>query len=102
MRLLGYAWWSRTDYTATRADKVLLVDASGGARTITLPAAATMTGKRYTIKRTSASNNVIIEGNLSETIDGAANKTITTQHGFITILCDGTGWHIIATGGTIT
>jgi hypothetical protein len=91
-----------TDYTALRTDEVILVDASGGARTITLPAAASMTGKRYTIKRTSASNNVIIEGNASETIDAAANKTITTQHGFVEVLCDGAGWQIIASGGTIT
>lgn len=90
------------NYTATFQDQTILVDASGGARTITLPAAASVPGKRYTIKRTSASNNVIVDGNASETIDGATTKTITTQHGFITIESDGTNWQIVALGGTIT
>lgn len=87
---------------ASNTGTVYLCDASGGAITVTLPAAASSTGKRLVVKRTSASNNVVLDANSSETIDGATTKTITTQYGFLDIVCDGAGWHIIASGGTIT
>ena len=91
-----------TTYTATEDDNTILCDASGGAFTITLPAAAGVTGQRLTFVRTSSSGNVVIDGNGAETINGAATKTITTQYGAITIQCDGTGWYILHSIGTIT
>jgi hypothetical protein len=91
-----------TNYVATANDDVILVNAAATTRTVTLPAAAGLLGKQLTVKKTSVSNSVIVDGNLSETIDGAASKTITTQWGFLTVLCDGTGWMIVASGGTIT
>ncbi len=89
-------------YTATAADETILANATGGAFTVTLPPAAGLVGKRFTIKRTSASNNVVVDGNGSETIDGAGTKQLGSQHSFITIACDGSNWFIVASGGTVT
>lgn len=88
--------------TATWTDEILLCDAAGGAFTETLPAAQAMSGRELTIKRTSASNNVTVDGNASETIDGATTKVLTTQYAFIRIVSNGTAWSIVASGGTVT
>jgi hypothetical protein len=84
------------DYTLTASDRTVVVDASGAARTMTLPAAASHAGRIYTIKKTdSSANTVTIDGNASETIDGATTKVLTAQFEVVTIQCDGANWHII-------
>lgn len=84
------------NYTATVDDFTLLVDASGGSKTITLPAASGNTGKIYVIKKTDSSGNTVtIDGDGSETIDGATTKVISTQYVSFMIQCDGSNWWII-------
>lgn len=85
------------NYTATIEDDVILCDSSGGAFTILLPSAATVTGKIITIKMVGAgANAVTLDGADSETIDGGTtDNTIDAQYDFLTIYCDGTNWHII-------
>lgn len=73
----------------------VLVDASGGARTITLPAAALHTHRIYNIKKIDVSvNAVTIDGNAAETIDGAATQTLAVQWDSYTIQSNGTEWFI--------
>lgn len=98
-----------TSYTASGNDGVIVGNPTGGNITITLPAASGGTGaigrdKVYIIKNIHASNSVIVDGDGSETIDGATTKTITTQYGFLQIVADSANarWHIISSGGTIT
>lgn len=84
------------NYTATAADEVILCNVTGGGITITLPAASSNTNKCFTIKKTdSSTNTVTVDGNASETIDGATTYSITIQYESITIVCDGSNWHII-------
>jgi hypothetical protein len=83
-------------YTATASDFTIRVDASGGAVTITLPAAASHTGRLYRIKKVDGSANAVtIDGNAAETIDGAATQSTTTQYASFTIQSNGTNWDII-------
>ncbi len=83
------------NYTATEDDEFISCDATGGAITITLPAVATTrVGKRYTVKKIDASNNVILDGNASETIDGATTKTLSSQWAVMTIVNTGSAWLI--------
>lgn len=89
-------------YTILSTDDTIIGDASSSPFTATLPTAVGIAGKRYTIKRISASNNVTLAGDGSETIDGAASKALATQYAFLTVQSDGTSWHIIASGGTIS
>lgn len=83
--------------TATGDETVIPVDATSGAITVNLPAAATIgSGKRYIIKKIDSSTNAVtIDGNSTELIDGAQNTTLNTQYESLEIICDGTGWHII-------
>jgi len=76
---------------------VVLCDASSGAFTVTLPAAATLVGKQYDIKKIDSSSNVVtVDANGSETIDGSLTILIPAQYSDITIVTDGTNWHILA------
>lgn len=79
---------------ATR--QTVAVDATAGAITITLPAAASCTGRRYDIKKVdSSANAVTIDGNAAETIDGAATKVLSAQYSAATVISNGSGWWII-------
>lgn len=84
-------------YTAVVADDVILCNATGGAMTVNLPAASGKAGKKLTIKKTDVSANAVtIDGNASETIDGATTQSIGSQWEAVTIVCDGTNWQIVA------
>jgi hypothetical protein len=75
---------------------VVLVDATGGATTITLPAAASNTGRVLTIKKIDVSGNTMtLDPDGSETIDGNTTVSSVTQHESFTIFCDGTEWWIL-------
>jgi hypothetical protein len=83
-----------TSVTLNNTDGVVLVDASGGVRTVTLPSAST--NYKYVIKKVdSSSNNVIINPAGGNTIEGASSKTLTTQYQFETLISNGTTWYLI-------
>lgn len=86
-----------TTYSATGNDDVISVDASGGSWTLSLPAAASNTGKILTIVRTdqTLANAVTIDGNASETINGSTTRKLATQYESYTIQCDGSNWIIL-------
>lgn len=84
-----------TTYNATTANDLILANPSGGAFTINLPAASGNTGKVLRFKKISSDfNAVTIDGNASETIDGATTTTLNTNNETLTIVCDGTNWTI--------
>jgi hypothetical protein len=84
-----------TTYTATIDDDVITCS-TGSAWTLTLPAASTATGKVLEIKKTSSDlNGLTIDGNASETIDGATTVILYLQYEAIKIVCDGSNWFII-------
>lgn len=85
------------NYTATATDHTILVDATAGVVTITLPAAAASVGREYAIKKIDASANAVtIDGNGAELIDGAATQSLATQWKSMIIQCNGTAWFILA------
>ena len=86
-----------TPFTLDSTHHTLLVDATAGAKTVNLPAASGCTRRRYTVKKTdSSANAVTLDGNASETIDGAATYALATQYKAVTVQCDGTNWHVVA------
>lgn len=85
-----------TTYTATLLDRTILCDATGGAFTVTLPAAAASKNLKLTIKKIDSSLNAItIDGNGSETIDGVTTQKLYSQYDAITIHCNGSAWYIL-------
>ncbi len=86
-------------YSATWADEIILVDASGAAVTVTLPPPASYPNVPITIKKIDSSTNVVtINPNATETIDGAASQSLSAQNAFITVVSDGVNWYIVASG----
>lgn len=77
-------------------DRVILVDTTAGAVTVTLPAVATCAGLVLNVKKIDgAANNMVIDGNGAETIDGAANITTATQWASYTVIATAAGWMIL-------
>ena len=77
-------------------DATVLVDATSGAVTMTLPAAAAALGMVVSVKKTDASANAVtVDGLGAETIDGAATKVLAAQYNVVTIHCDGATWWIV-------
>lgn len=79
-------------YTVLVTDEVLLVDASGGAVTIALPAIASFEGFRLEIIVTNNANTITLDGDGSETINGQTTLTVAAVYGRVTLLCTSTGW----------
>jgi hypothetical protein len=83
-------------YTITDGDDVILCDATSAAFTLTLPKAGLHGGRVFYLKKVDASANAItIDGDGSETIDGAATQSLSVQWESKTLTSDGTGWFII-------
>lgn len=72
---------------------IVLVDASGGNRTITLPDATACSGRQYIIKKIdSSANTVTVATQTGQTIDGQASVGLNTQYQFIKIVSNGQNW----------
>lgn len=80
-------------YTITVGDDVVLVDATTGAITVTLPKAGPYVGISFTVKKIDASANAVtVDGDGAETIDGAANTPLAAQWDRVTVVSNGTAW----------
>lgn len=87
------------DYTVldTDRDKLIKCDATSGTITISLVAAATAgDGFELAVKKSdSSANTIIIDGNASETVDGATTLTLSNQYEVAILICDGSNWFVM-------
>jgi hypothetical protein len=73
-----------------------LVDASGSAVTIDLPAAASCSGRIYVIKKIDNSGNAVtVDANSTENIDGSGTYGLASQWKYVKIQSNGTQWYVI-------
>jgi hypothetical protein len=85
-----------TAYTVTAADYSIFCNASGAARTATLPTAVGIGGKIYNVKKVDSSGNACtVDGDGSETVDGATTFDINVEGESITIQSNNVGWYIL-------
>lgn len=85
------------NYTATVNDHTIICNNSGGAITISLPAASGCSGRVYVIKKVSAILlNVTIDPNGAETIDGSSTRVLTLQYEGVMLQSDGSNWFVIS------
>ena len=81
--------------TIGATEDVSLVDSAAAPATMTLPSATT-SGKIVRVKKTdSSANAVVVQRGGTSTIDGATTKILYSQYESITVVSDGTNWHII-------
>jgi hypothetical protein len=87
-------------YTVLDGDgyDTILVTTGNTDRTITLPTAVDNSGRKLTIKKVdSGTGTVTVDGEGSETIDGATTKVLSAQYTSLAIQCDGSAWHATST-----
>ena len=89
---LGYVSKS-ANYTATIDDNTIEVTATG--KTITLPTAASIGGRIYTVKLT-ASGSGTVATTCSQTIDGSTTYSLASQYKYVTVMSTGSNWIVIA------
>ena len=83
-------------YTLSSTDSLVLGDATAGAFTLALPDATTCQGRRYMLKKTDSSANVVTVGTTnSQTIDGATTTALSTPYASIDVVSDGSNWQIV-------
>ena len=83
-------------YTLTRLDSVLLVDATAGAVTVTVPAAADYADRQWIVKKIDASANAVtLDATGANTIDGAGTLALASQWDSTRIASNGTAWFVV-------
>ena len=82
-------------------DGVIFADATAGIFTLTLPKVTDDVPDRYVIKKIDSSGNAVtVDGDGSETIDGAASISLATQYDSATLITDGASWFVVGKVGT--
>jgi hypothetical protein len=81
------------NYAPAITDGIVRCDPSAGGFNVALLApSASIANRLHWIKNVTSSTNTITVVPASGTIDGAANKTITTAYGSMRVWCDGSNW----------
>ena len=88
------------DVTVAVTDHIIVVNKTSGAATaVNLPAGSTVdTGKIYIVKDgkgDAGTNNITIDGDSAETIDGQTTRVINQNYEATTVVWNGTEWNII-------
>jgi hypothetical protein len=76
-----------SNYTVNSSDETIVVNATSGAITITMPNASTSIGGKFTIIKNDSSPNAV-----TVTPVNASSRTLATQYSFVSCICDGTTW----------
>jgi hypothetical protein len=87
-----------TALAAADVNKVILSTGGAGGITVTLPdpTLAAVIGKPIDIKKVdAAAGGITVDNFAAETIDGATSVLIASQYQSISVVSDGTNWHII-------
>jgi hypothetical protein len=93
------------NYTVLDTDPDLIfIGALSAHATITLPTAADNAGRTIAVVLAGdpGAYNVIVDGEGSETINGATTKTNSDQYSVLKVTCNGTAWFITGSAGTWT
>lgn len=89
------------NYTVASGDPPILVDASGGARTISLPHPSLVKGQEVVVKKIDSSANAVTVNTtltgapasaVASTIDGATSVSLPTQYDRVRVANDGVNW----------
>lgn len=84
------------NYTLDDAETVVSFDASGGARTATLPPAADVTNRIYIIQKIDTSVNIVtVDGDSSETVGGLTTWLLYNAGDTVAVQSDGSNWLVL-------
>jgi hypothetical protein len=83
------------NYTVASSDFIILDSASSAANTVTLPAASASKGRYIIVVKTDTSTNAVtVAAAGTDTIQGSATKSLTSQYSKVILISDGTStWY---------
>lgn len=85
-----------SNYTIGASDTVIFANATSGNVAVTLPAASSLAGYRFYIKRIDGSSNTVtVQRTGGDTIDGMTSFTIDQQYTAIAVISNGSAWYIL-------
>jgi hypothetical protein len=73
-------------------DHIILANSAAGAITLTLPAAASVPGRLITVKRAAGGNNVTVEADGADTLDGGTNVVLGALYDAVRLVSFGNAW----------
>ena len=83
-------------YTVQATDEYLRVDASAGARTITLPLSTAMLQQDVVVAKVDSTGNAVtVTASGSEKINGSTTLSLSSQWAKARLLSTGAGWEVI-------
>lgn len=86
-----------TDAISATTDHIILLDATGGAFTATLPTAASVAGKTYILKKIGTDLNIVtIATTSSQTIDGVVGTALHTPNETLEVFSNGSNWIVLS------
>lgn len=86
-----------SNYTVTADDRLLNCNTASGSITLSLPAVASVNAYvPYNAIKTSGSNNLVLDPNSTEQIEGASTYTVTANNAFVTYYTDGAAWYVLS------
>ena len=93
----GFTYSAITSTTTAQAEYHYSVNTSGGAVTLNLPARSGVTaGKEIRVKLATAGNDLTIDGNGSETIDGSTTLILNVANQSVTLVAgSSTNWEVV-------
>lgn len=91
---LNYRTVTAVSVTVATDDDLILVDPTSNAVTLNLPAVATCDGMVLRVRAQNVANTITLDGNASETINGATTKTIGTAGRMATLFATSAGWYM--------
>jgi len=74
---------------------LVLADSSSGNITLTLPYAGNVTGRRYTVKKTSTSNEVVLSGGTTNIDSGGFIVLTSGNMAYVNVASNGSQWYIV-------
>ena len=85
-----------SNYTATEADAVILVNSTSAPVQITFPSAQGILGRQYVVKKVdNTTKTVTIATTNNQTIDGTPTKTLSSPFQTIRVVSDGSNWLVL-------
>ena len=89
--------WTNNIYLVTANNATILVNCSVEALTTQLPAAGSVSGQQYKVKKIdSGANAVTISTTSAQTIDGNTTYVLSSQYYSATVQSDGSNWWVTA------
>lgn len=90
-----YAIANSSPYNVQSTDDVVLVNSTIGNITVNFPSAVGLQNKVIKVVKTVLNNNVVLDGNGSETLGGSLTETLYFKDDMMTFISDNSNWILI-------